>query len=376
MGDDPALVPILDPAISRLLRRSGSRSRPDRVTTRWPRCIAAFLFGTIALGGLGGHAVSVHVWQTSRILALLIGAICISALVVNLSNSLGAIAGRTDKSEAERMDVAAKIKDARALLIRKTSERDRLPAFDLVTPVMVRASEAAVSAAETSRIAECERRGSLCRQRETEEQNRRTELAAASRNAAATDRAERLDREIASLQHQIAQAGPAGAVNPQGAVLARLFRLPDTAAAMAATWQQFAVAVIVELLIVGAFVSFELMGKGQRGASTVVDRPAPMMISSPRPQLVTSAGVTIGSVPAIVADILHPQASGRVELADVFAAYAEQCKVRGQSPLPPAQFVDPLRDFCRACKIATRTSGGRVYLMGVNLDEVANRASA
>lgn len=348
--------------------------------------IAAFLFGTIAIGGLGGHAVSVRVWQTSKVWALLIGMICTAALVVNLSNSLGAIAGRSDKAEAARIDAAAKLKDTRAELARKIAERDRLPAFVPTTTAMVRAAEAAVTAAEASRSAECEKRGTLCRQRETDEQVRRTELATASANAASTARADRLDSDIASLRAKIEAAGPTGQVSPHGAALARLFRLPDADAATAATWQQFAVAVIVELLIVGAFVSFGLMGNTSSGpvvdvkpqtsdqsvtppAPTIVEqRQEPVMISPPRPQLVASAGVSIGNVPAIMAEVLHPDGDAQVELADAYAAYEAECVSRKVSPLPPAQFVDPLQAFCKACRIRTKSISGRVYLLGVTLE--------
>ena len=58
----------------------------------------AFLFGAIACGGLFGHAVAARLWQVSRALSIIIGLICGIALVVNLSNSLGALAGRADKS--------------------------------------------------------------------------------------------------------------------------------------------------------------------------------------------------------------------------------------------------------------------------------------
>ena len=63
----------------------------------------AFLFGAIACGGLFGHAVSARLWRISPALSLAIGVVCGLALIVNLSNSLGALAGRADKSTIERV---------------------------------------------------------------------------------------------------------------------------------------------------------------------------------------------------------------------------------------------------------------------------------
>jgi hypothetical protein len=65
--------------------------------------ISAVLFAIIAAGGLGGHAVAIRIWQRSGVWAFAIGVVSAIALVVNLSNSLGAIAGRGDDKTAERI---------------------------------------------------------------------------------------------------------------------------------------------------------------------------------------------------------------------------------------------------------------------------------
>lgn len=49
--------------------------------------ITAFLFGTIALGGLAGYAVAARLWEKSRPAAWIVGVIATVALVVNLTNS-------------------------------------------------------------------------------------------------------------------------------------------------------------------------------------------------------------------------------------------------------------------------------------------------
>ena len=55
--------------------------------------------------------------------------------------------------------------------------------------------------------------------------------------------------------------------------------------------------------------------------------PAP-----PRPRLIASRPDPMGNVPIILADIMEP-GRGRVEIADVFAAYSEPAK-RGQAADP------------------------------------------
>ena len=58
--------------------------------------IMAFLFAAIAAGGLFGHAVSARVWKLSKPTGLAMGIVSAAALLLNLSNSLGAIAARSD----------------------------------------------------------------------------------------------------------------------------------------------------------------------------------------------------------------------------------------------------------------------------------------
>jgi hypothetical protein len=45
------------------------------------------------------------------------------------------------------------------------------------------------------------------------------------------------------------------AVNPQGAILTMLFSLPDSETDTAATWQQFAMSIVVDLLIMACFIA-------------------------------------------------------------------------------------------------------------------------
>jgi hypothetical protein len=65
-------------------------------------------------------------------------------------------------------------------------------------------------------------------------------------------------------------------VNPQGAILTKLFRLPDSEADTAATWQQFAMSIVVDLLIMACFIAHEVMGwetRSKRQQEQITENP-------------------------------------------------------------------------------------------------------
>jgi MFS family permease len=124
-----------------LVSRYGYKST-DIEADAW---IMAFLFGVIAAGGLFGHAVAVRLWRHSRLAAVVCGLICAVALVINLSNSLGAIAGRADSTTTGRIKKNTQIRDDTAELARLERQRDSLPTF-------VPTDDEAVRAARRQRI--------------------------------------------------------------------------------------------------------------------------------------------------------------------------------------------------------------------------------
>jgi hypothetical protein len=56
--------------------------------------IWAFIYGAVSFGGLFGHALAVRVWRHSKLAGALVFAGSAVALIISLSNSLGAMAGR------------------------------------------------------------------------------------------------------------------------------------------------------------------------------------------------------------------------------------------------------------------------------------------
>ena len=67
----------------------------------------AFIYGGITAAGLFGHMIAVRLWSyRKRILAAAVFIVCFFALLVSLTNSIGAMAGRMSKTQAERIQIA------------------------------------------------------------------------------------------------------------------------------------------------------------------------------------------------------------------------------------------------------------------------------
>src|SRR5262245_57702452 len=89
--------------------------------------ISAIVFGSVALCACLFDAAAVRLWfMGHRIGASVIGVIAAAALVVTFANSLGAIASRSDITQAERNRTKADEADSRAELAMIMRERDGL----------------------------------------------------------------------------------------------------------------------------------------------------------------------------------------------------------------------------------------------------------
>ena len=175
--------------------------------------ISAVVFGAIALCAFIFDAAAVRLWfMRHRLGAVVIGTISGAALVVTFTNSLGAIAGRADISQAERVRATTKIAADRAELTRLAHERDAIT-LSPVTEEALAAARHVAAAAERIRMAECgigdpRQRGQNCRARETEEQARQEVLGALLLDQAAATRASELDAAAAALRGRLAKAAP------------------------------------------------------------------------------------------------------------------------------------------------------------------------
>jgi len=354
--------------------------------------IWAFTYGSVTLGGLFGHAVAFRVWRHDKRIGFAAGIISALALVISLSNSLGAMAGRGNEQQATRIQVAETVRDLRRGLESAESERRGLK-FEAADQAAVTAAQAKVTAATAAKEAECRWRGQRCRDKEATETAALATLEAATRNKAATDRAAKLDTDIAAFREKIEKAGPVLEANSQGNALARLFNLPEAKAATLSTYQNLAMALVIELLIVMSLVAGEVLEHHEtqpstRAAETLKAVPAsgpqkpveapfvaealsiretPKAFPAPaRPRLITSMADPVGSVAVIMADILEPGRS-KVEIADVFAAYAEACEAAGKRPIPANEFPAAIAGLCQRLGIEIEDSDKGVFLLKVRL---------
>ena len=68
--------------------------------------VFSVLYGAVTLGGLFGHALGVRAWRYSKQTGGLVFAASAFALVISLSNEIGAMAGRGNEQQAGRIQVA------------------------------------------------------------------------------------------------------------------------------------------------------------------------------------------------------------------------------------------------------------------------------
>jgi hypothetical protein len=348
--------------------------------------IWAFTYGSVTLGGLFGHSLGVHAWRHSKLVGGLVFAGSALALLISLSNSIGAMAGRGNEQQAERIRVADTVRDTRRSLKRAEEEREALK-FEAADEAAVNAARAKASAAAAAKEAECKNiRGQRCRDKETEESAALATLETATRNKAATDRAAKLDADIAALRQKIEKSGPVLEANSQGSALARLFDVPETKAATLSTYQNLAMAMVIEFLIVISLVASEVLEhhetktpaaplatearKPQEAASVMTalshgEAPKAFPVRS-KPRLIASRPDPVGSVVEIMAEIMEP-GRGKVEIADVFAAYAEACEVRGKRPIPTNEFPAAIAELCQRLRIEIEDTEDGVFLMRVKL---------
>jgi hypothetical protein len=195
------------------------------------------------------------------------------------------------------------------------------------------------------------------------------------------------------IRDRLRTAGPVVEANVQGSAIAKLFRLPDSEAEFAATVQQFALAGVVEALIVLSMVSFELLGgspsrriappemrkplrrrwlqwwrsrrSAQADAPAIV--PEKPSVSQALKLVAVRSERPVGSIPKILTAALEPAAGQRVEMAEVYRRYNLDCAAGGNAAVSAEQFADPLKRFCKGAGIRTKVEGEHVYLLNVRI---------
>jgi hypothetical protein len=357
----------------------------------------AFLFGVIALAGLFGHAVSIRLWSRNKFWSICVGLTCGAALVLNLSNSLGALATRNSRTSAENASRIASVRDDRAELARLQKALDQVGPYIPTDQAAVDAAQRAADAATTAKERECgngdpRQRGRFCREKEDAERAAADALAKATAAKALTDRALRLEGAMQPIQQRLRAAGPVMATNVQGTAIAKLFRRPDDEAEFAATLQQFALAAVVEALIVLAMIAYELLGSDGKASAVrwaklkawwssrrqttmtagatsqpITREPLKLVSSQPSASAARTARSAEGAIPKILTAALEPASASRIELAAVYRRYAAECAAAGGPAVTAQQFAEPLASFCKGAGIRTKTEGDLVFLLNVRL---------
>jgi len=306
--------------------------------------IVAFFFAVVAIGGLGGHAIAVHLWQRSRAWSIIVGLLALAALGANLSVTFDAILERRNEAQAERITVPADIREDGDALGRIKRELASLRDYDLITAGVVEAAKAAAAAATQSRQAACSSnrggRGNRCRQREADERLALAAVAEAKANRAATQRVNELRAELATIQRRLAEAPPPEDLQTEAPGRAQLFQIPNAAAVTAATWQKFAFAAIVELLIACAFIAFALM----------------------RPEAPPARNFH-----EYIVDRLEAREGTAVSFRDVYLDYKTWCLHQCTPALAAKEFAERLARVCESTDVYTRERNGIIQLVNVRI---------
>jgi len=367
--------------------------------------IWAFIYALITFGVLGGHMVGVRLWRYGKnLLALVIFAVSLFALAISLSNSLAAMASRMNTTQAAGVQTTETVRNTWLSLKRAEEERDALK-FEATEWSAAEAAQAKAKATTAAKEAECSYgRGSKCHKKEEEEAKAFAELETISKNITATERARALDADIKALKEKIEKASPVLEADSQGSALARLFALPEGDAAKLSTYQNLAMAIGIEILILLSLIAYEVMSEHEKttpapeapsmaGVTRVeVGKPektveaAPVMVAipfdeepkvfppPPKPRLIASRFDPLGNVALIMAEIIEPGRE-KVEIADVFAAYVEACEASGKRPIPANEFPGAIAELCQRLGIEIEDDEKGVFLLKVRLRKSGRKAA-
>ena len=372
--------------------------------------VVATIFALFAIGGLVGPAFAVYLWQRSRAWSILVGFLALAALGATLSITLGAIQDRADEPPVKRIvepiaepiaepepivepvKVADPFAENRDALGRIKRELASLRGHDMITAAVVEAAKAVAAAATESRQAACSSssggQSNRCSQRESDERKALGAVAEAKENRAATERVNALRVELAMIQRRLAGAprpvieAPRAEVPPpviktrraeapppedlltKAAERTQLFQIPNVADVTAATWQKFALAAFVELLIAYAFVAFELLRPKafQRAASSL--KPLGRGLSRGR---AVSAQTPTRRIYEYADDRLEKQVGTEVAFSDVYRDYEAWCQHHRTSVLTPYDFADRVARIFKGTDVFTRERNEIIQLVNVRL---------
>jgi len=195
-------------------------------------------------------------------------------------------------------------------------------------------------------------------------------LEAVTKNKAAADRAAKLDTGIAAFREKNRKAGPVLEANSQGNCAAACSICRKHKAATLSTYQtspcdgdrafdrytlvasevlEHHETKVPEARSIPAETAQATHTKPVEAASVIEafpmtkHRKLPSTQPSPLDRITAQA---VGSVVEIMADIMQP-GHGKVEIADVFAAYADACDACGKKPISANEFPTAIAALCK-----------------------------
>jgi hypothetical protein len=346
--------------------------------------ISGVFFGAIALCAFAFDVAAIRLWfaghkTSSTVLAIVTAA----ALIVTVTNSLGAIASRDDARQAERSNAKADKAADRAELARLAAERAAMR-FTPATDATVKAAEDAVGAAEAIRQRECgngdpRQRGPNCRLRESEEQAKRDALVRTMADRDATKRAAALDAQAAAVRVRLAKGENIVSTNPLADALSAI--IPGSGAVVT-SWQRAIVALVFEACLLALMATYELLGhpartepakardqdtkdepEGQaKPAATPLRAIAPPRLVSSKPA--RSKAKAGSNVERFLAEEVVKRDGARLEFKKLLLAYRAWCSEVGETDLAVVPFGT---EVGKLVTVDPPDADRRVFCVGVAL---------
>jgi hypothetical protein len=357
--------------VSILLTARYGWKQADEEIDRW---VAAVMFGSISLCAFVFDAVAVRLWFSRlRGISVFIGLIAALAFIVTFTNSLGGIAARADKVEAQRSRILDARNDERRELERLEKQLAEIGNYAPTDQGAVDAARRAADAATAAKERECgngdpRQRGKFCREKEESERVAADALRKATAEKATTDRASKIEGDVRVLRKHLSSKEAVASANPLGNALSLLI---GSAADVLTARLQSIIALVFELCLVGLMISYEALGH--------ISELEPVRATLPAGQklhlIASNASPPVGSVKRILTDNLDHSPGEKVEIAELGSRYRDVCKAEGKCVVSQDEFIDEAAAFCEAVGLNRKTIGVNLYLMDVRLTPIRNSAS-
>jgi hypothetical protein len=331
----------------------------DRTTT-------ALLYSIIALTGLAGPALAYRLYRSTSMkpLGVLLGLISAAALVTNVTNLTRAEPGRAVSAAVTQfVSTPARVSVSASNtygidLQRLTAERAALY-FNPTTEAAVAQARSAYMEADGAHRAECsERRNPKCGELSADLAAKQDTFLAAARDRTATERAETLDAEIASIHARLGTAADPAPAEQSGTSVPRDEPLPSREKA---TWQQIFVALATQIAIACSLVPWNLPRKPSKAAAirqAIGDIPARPTKREPANE---------GDLAKFVHECISPARGESVELRALYLRFLDWCDEQRLSALPPRAFAQAVVRRCAEEQIEVRHHGSDVVCLDVKV---------